>query len=84
DGVLTLAEFAGWANGWFGYYTYDDQSGDGIVLAPGDQRDYDLILTFTFDPNAGNEYQGDTYSFGIVANATQNSPTDGLVKLHSS
>lgn len=82
DGVLTLAEFAGFANGWYGYYTFDDQSRDGVVLGPNDQKDYDLILKLTFDPSAGNEYQGDTFSFDLTANATQNSPTDGLIKLH--
>lgn len=79
---LTLAEFAGFANNWFGYYTVDDKSGDGKVLGGNGAADYDLILEFTFNPDAGNEYQGDTCSFGMEVNATQNSPTEGLVKLH--
>lgn len=82
DSTLTLAEFAGFAENWYGYYTYDDQSGDGICVAGGDKTDYDLILGLTFDPDAGNEYQGDTCSFDFYANTTQNSPTDGLIKLH--
>lgn len=82
DGILTLAEFLGFANGWYGYYTYDDKSGDGVVLAANNQWDYDLILGFTFDAGAGNNYQGDSCSFSLTANATQNSPTEGLVCLH--
>ncbi len=79
DGILTLAEFAGWAAG---YYTIDDQSGDGIVIAGGNQWDYDLIIEFEFDPNAGDLYQGDTCQFDLKLVATQNSPTDGMIKLH--
>jgi len=84
DGVLTLQEFAGWAVNWYGYYTFDDVSGDGILLAAGNHWDYQLILEFEFDPNAGNEYQGDTCQFTLVARATQNSPTDGMIPLHPS
>jgi spore coat-associated protein N len=82
DGVLTLAEFAGFANGWYGYFTEDDKTGDGIVLGAGDLADYDLILEFTFDANAGNIYQGDSCSFDITLQATQQSPVDGIVRLH--
>lgn len=82
DGKLTLAEFAGWMTGNYGYYTWDDQSGDGIVLAAGIQWDYDLILGFKFDENAGNEYQGCSCSFDLTCKATQNSPIEGQVCLH--
>lgn len=81
DGELTLAEFCNWGPG---YYTYDDQNdaSDDIVIAGGDQDDYDFILKFKFKEEAGNEYQGDSCSFDIKATATQNSPTDGMVCLH--
>lgn len=82
DDVLTLAEFLGQANNWFGFYTYDDVSGDGNVIAAGDQQDYDLIMEFTFDPSADNTYQGDSCQFALASKATQNSPTDGMVCLH--
>lgn len=83
DGVLTLAEFAGWADDWFGYYTVDDISGDGVVLEGGNIWDYQLILEFEFNPDAGNEYQGDTCQFSLVVKATQNSPTEGMIPLHA-
>lgn len=82
DSVLTLAEFVGQANGWYGFYTYDNISGNDDVIAAGDKGDYDLIFEFTFDPNADNAYQGDTCSFELGCKATQNSPTDGMVCLH--
>ena len=82
DGVLTLNELTSFMKNGYGYYTSDDQSGDGIVLQAGDQKDYSISMTFQFDPNAGNEYQGTTAGFTFMANATQNSPTDGLVALH--
>jgi predicted ribosomally synthesized peptide with SipW-like signal peptide len=81
DGVLTLAEFCNWRAG---YYTFDDQSHlDDDVIAGGDQQDYDFILGFKFDENADNTYQGDNCGFDLRAVATQNSPTDGMVKLHA-
>lgn len=77
DDVLTLAELCGAQ-----WYTYDDRSGDGVVLQAGDQKDYDLIVQFKFDENTGNEFQGDSCSFDVTLNATQNSPTDGYIALH--
>lgn len=79
DGVmpLTLAELESSA-----YYTWDDKSGDGIILSANGQKDYALNFTFQFDPNAGNEYQGTSTGFTLAANATQNSPTEGFIKLH--
>lgn len=77
DGVLTLAEFTSAQ-----YYTVDDQSGDSMALGVNDAKDYDLIIEFTFDPNAQNEYQGDTCAFNFVCEATQYSPTEGYLKLH--
>lgn len=74
---LTLAELASTQ-----YYTWDDKSTDGKTLAAGDQKDYELTFDFQFDPAAGNEYQGATAGFDFTANATQNSPTEGYVKLH--
>lgn len=82
DGILTLKEFSDFYQGTYGYYTWDDQSGDGVVLAAGSKADYALTFTLTFDPNAGNEYQADTAGFTFIASATQNSPTEGLVALH--
>lgn len=78
DSVLTLAELCG-AN----WYTYDNLSGsDDEVLAAGDQKDYDFIVQFKFDEAAGNPFQGDSCSFDVTLNATQNSPTEGYVALH--
>lgn len=77
DTTLTLKELAS-----SDYYTWDDQSSDNITLQAGDKKDYALSFQFQFDPNAGNEYQDAKASFDINANATQNSPTDGYVKLH--
>jgi len=82
DGVLTLKEFTDFNYNNIAYYTVDDQSGDGVVLGAGDKGDYDLILKLTFDSSAGNEYQGDTCQFSLEVKATQDSPTEGLVKLH--
>lgn len=82
DGKLTLKEFSDFIQGGYGYYTADDQSGDGIVLAGGNQHDYEISMTFQFDPNADNDYQGTQAGFTLMANATQNSPTAGLVALH--
>lgn len=80
--VLTLKEFVDFNYGSDAYYTVDDKSGDGVVIADNDKNDYALTLGLTFDPNAGNEYQGDTCGFSMRLRASQNSPTDGLVKLH--
>lgn len=79
---LTLAELAGWMTNSYGYYTVDDQSGDGVVLAAGDHNDYSISFTFEFDPNAGNMYENDSCSFDLTLQARQNSPTDGLVEMH--
>lgn len=79
DNILTLKELANWGPG---YYTWDDQSGDNILLAAGDKADYDLIFTFEFDSSAGDIYQGDTCGFDLRCVATQNSLTDGMIALH--
>jgi len=79
---LTLSEFLGWANGWYGYYTVDDQSGDGIVIGATDLWDYDFILEFEFDADAGNEYQAASCSFDLTVKATQHSPDDGAICIH--
>lgn len=83
DGILTLRELAGFHTGADGYYTWDNKSGDGTLLAANSAiSDYSLSFTFQFDPGAQNEYQRDTAGFTFKARATQNSPTDGLVCFH--
>lgn len=79
DNVLTLKEFCDFTAG---YYTIDDQSGDGIVLQNGNQNDYSLIMGVTFSPDAGNDYQGATCGFNLRCVATQNTDTGDMVKLH--
>lgn len=85
NNVLTLKEFTDFMKNGYGYYSWDDKSGDGVILAAGKaaaDSDYTLKLGFKFDSAAGNDYQGDTAGFTMMLNATQNSPTDGLVPLH--
>ncbi|MGG3470164.1 TasA family protein [Neobacillus pocheonensis] len=81
NNVLTLDELVNFMPGSYGYYTNDTGS-DGVVLAGGDKKDYSLSLTFHFAEDADNNYQGTTAGFTIMANATQNSPTDGLASIH--
>ncbi len=57
-----------------GPVTEDTESDDGILLKSGNQKDYKFELTFEFDENAGNEYQGDSCELEIVFDATQNQP----------
>jgi len=85
DGKLTLKEFSDFMQNGYGYYSWDDKSGDDLILAANKvaaDSDYSLTFEFTFDSSAGNEYQGDTAGFTLMLNATQNSPTEGLVALH--
>jgi predicted ribosomally synthesized peptide with SipW-like signal peptide len=82
DGILTLKEFLGWMPNQYGYYTFDDQSVDGIVLGAGNQWDYDLIFGFKFAEWAGNEYQGASCGFDLTCQAWQLSDTEGMVCLH--
>jgi predicted ribosomally synthesized peptide with SipW-like signal peptide len=82
DGKLTLRELAGFMPDNFGYYTVDDQSGDGVVLTAGDKKDYSITFWFTFDPAASNDYMNSTCSFNLTVQARQNSPTDGMIPLH--
>lgn len=84
DGVLTLRELTDFMNGAFGYYTEDDQNRplDDNVIGAGNLWDYDFILGFTFAATAGNEYQGDSCSFDMEVQATQNSDTTGMISLH--
>ncbi|MDD3487385.1 MAG: TasA family protein [Candidatus Moranbacteria bacterium] len=81
DGVLTLAELVGFNPSGFGYYSVDDQSGDGIILGAGNQKDYSIYFEFQFDPNAGNDYQNAQCGFTLNLNATQNSSTDGMLRI---
>lgn len=81
DGVapLTLREFCGSQ-----YYTFDDQSGvDDNVLGVGDLSDYDLSIKFKFADDAADKYQGDNCAFNLKCVATQNTPTEGMIKLHA-
>jgi len=84
DGVLTLRELTGWMTGAFGFYTNDDQNlpTDDNVIGAGNLLDYDFILGFTFAATAGNEYQGDSCSFDMELQATQNTETVGMISLH--
>ncbi|WP_243864319.1 CalY family protein [Paenibacillus castaneae] len=82
DGVLTLKEFSDFMQNGYGYYTVDD-SGDGAILKAGDEDEYSLTLTLKFANDAGNDYQGTTAGFTLMVNATQNSPTDGLIDIHN-
>jgi len=79
---LTLAEMVNFMPNGYGFYSWDDQSGDNVILAGGDQKDYDITFAMQFDPNAGNEYQGLTAGFNFNMNATQNSPTEGMISIH--
>lgn len=63
------------------FVSFDDVSGDGIILKANNQNDYSLILTFKFDQDAGNDFQGQAAWFTLEATATQNSPGGG-VSLH--
>lgn len=78
DSVLTLKELVEFTGG---YYSIDDQSNDKIILEAGNKQDYDIIITFKFDESAGNEYQGDTCGFSLNMTATQNSSTDGMIRI---
>jgi predicted ribosomally synthesized peptide with SipW-like signal peptide len=65
------------------FYSWDDRSGDGIILSAGDKKDYSLIFTFKFKDMANNnDVQGKTAAFTLKAEARQNSPTEGFVPLH--
>lgn len=81
NSVLTLADLVNFMPSGYGFYSWDDKSGDTIILQAGNKQDYDISFTFQFDPNAGNEYQGATAGFVLNMNATQNSPTDGMVRI---
>lgn len=77
DDILTLAEFV--STSWI---TVDDWTGDGITLEAGDHNDYGYEITFTFDANASNSYQGTSCSFGMVLTATQSTDMGGAIPLH--
>jgi spore coat-associated protein N len=80
DNVLTLKELVDFSSG-YGYYSWDDKSNDGIILQAGNQKDYDISFTFKFLDDAGNDYQGASAGFVVNMNATQNSPTDGMLRI---
>jgi|YelNatPaOPRAMG01_1025707.scaffolds.fasta_scaffold33662_3 predicted ribosomally synthesized peptide with SipW-like signal peptide len=84
DGILTLKEFLSWLPNQYGYYTYDDQSGDGIVLGAMNLWDYDLIFGFRFAEWAGNVYQGASCRFDLTCEARQLCDTEGMICLHES
>ena len=70
-GHLYLSELANcsdWGgSGAVGPVTQDDSdTDDGILMEAGDKKDYSLNIEFTFDEDAGNEYQGDS----VVMKAT--------------
>lgn len=78
DGHLYLSELASCSN-WFnsgapGPVTQDDEStvNDGILMEAGNKKDYSLNIEFTFDPDAGNEYQGDSVVMEAVFTGYQN------------
>ena len=77
DGVLTLNELVS-----VNWYSWDDKTGDGVILQAGDKKDYAITFTFLFPADAGNEYQGLSASFDLCCEATQNSPTDDFVPVH--
>lgn len=86
DGImpLTLKELVDFSNaqsGGYGFYSWDDKSTDAIILQANNQKDYDILFKFKFANDAGNDYQGATASFVLNMNATQNSPTDGMVQI---
>lgn len=82
DGKLSLREFTDFLKGSYGYYTWDDKTMDNVIIAAGNKQDYELSFTFEFDKNAGDDCQGQSAGFDLMAKATQNSPTEGLVELH--
>ncbi|MCD6240801.1 hypothetical protein J7K27_04675 [Candidatus Bathyarchaeota archaeon] len=67
DGKVTLTEFMAWSETYSMLFWTGDWGGDENYLPP----DQHIILGFTFDPDAGNEFQGATVSFDIVVGAYQ-------------
>jgi len=80
-GTLTLAQLCDFDTGTYGYYTYNP-SNTAVLLAPGDKKDYSLNLVLTFDPTAGNDYQGASCGFDMMCRADQMSPTAGMICFH--
>lgn len=69
--ILTLADLYNLEPGDYAISTED--AVDGVILAAGNQKDFDLVMTLQFDPLAGDEYQGATCSFDMGARVDQNS-----------
>lgn len=82
DGTtLTLAQLCDWMTNSYGYYT-NNPSNPAILLAPGDSNAYSLNMVLTFNPTAGNDYQGASCGFDLTCRADQASPTAGMVDFH--
>lgn len=78
---LTLKELTDFANNAYNIVDSDTDSGDGIILAAGNKKDYTIHFEFQFDPAAGNEYQGTKAGFTMGFNATQNTDLGGATPL---
>jgi predicted ribosomally synthesized peptide with SipW-like signal peptide len=80
DGKLTFREFwAGYKTGTSGASDYFDvitgkEYLDGNPAVPAGGY-YKIKMTFTFDPDAGNKYQGDSLSFDLLVYAHQGPKT---------
>lgn len=72
---LTLAEFAATP---YKFWIFGSPAYDPYILAAGGVNELQLTIAFKFDPDADNNYQGDTCSFSLKI-LTFNGPVEGGV-----